>query len=137
MGCSSGRLKQAGLYEPSGAIWGYLMAGCPAAVANLWDVTDRDIDRFAQAVLQQWAGSNNSTNRSGQAQPAAGASRSSSMRAADSSDDAEGHSDHHGGVKMCSAVAASKQACRLPHLIGAAAVCYGLPTYIGQSSSCQ
>lgn len=27
MGCSSGRLKQAGLYEPSGAIWGYLMAG--------------------------------------------------------------------------------------------------------------
>jgi separase len=27
MGCSSGRLRQMGLYEPSGAIWGYLLAG--------------------------------------------------------------------------------------------------------------
>lgn len=27
MGCSSGRLKQAGVFEPSGAIWGYLTAG--------------------------------------------------------------------------------------------------------------
>ena len=24
----------------------YLLAGCPALVANLWDVTDRDIDKF-------------------------------------------------------------------------------------------
>jgi separase len=48
MGCSSGRLRGGGGggglgggYEPSGAIWSYLLAGCPAAVANLWDVTDR------------------------------------------------------------------------------------------------
>jgi separase len=50
MGCSSGRLRGGdggdsggggGGYEPSGAIWAYLLAGCPAAVANLWDVTDR------------------------------------------------------------------------------------------------
>jgi hypothetical protein len=27
MGCSSGRLRQMGLYEPCGAIWGYLLAG--------------------------------------------------------------------------------------------------------------
>lgn len=27
MGCSSGRLKQLGLYEPSGPIWDYLTAG--------------------------------------------------------------------------------------------------------------
>jgi separase len=56
MGCSSGRLRQAGLYEPSGPILGYLMAGCPTAVANLWDVTDRDIDRFAEQVLDCWGG---------------------------------------------------------------------------------
>ena len=31
-------------------------AGCPAAVANLWDVTDLDIDRFARGVLDQWLG---------------------------------------------------------------------------------
>lgn len=31
-------------------------AGCPTAVANLWDVTDVDIDRFARGVLDQWLG---------------------------------------------------------------------------------
>jgi len=41
MGCSSGRLRENGKYEPGGAIWSYLLGGCPAAVANLWDVTDR------------------------------------------------------------------------------------------------
>lgn len=29
-------------------------AGCPAAIANLWDVTDRDIDRFSQSLLDCW-----------------------------------------------------------------------------------
>lgn len=33
-----------------------LFPGCPAAVANLWDVTDVDIDRFARGVLDQWLG---------------------------------------------------------------------------------
>ena len=27
MGCSSGRLREAGLYEVAGPIWGYMMAG--------------------------------------------------------------------------------------------------------------
>jgi len=27
MGCSSGRLRDQGAYEPSGAIWSYLLAG--------------------------------------------------------------------------------------------------------------
>lgn len=36
MGCSSGRLRQMGLYEPSGAIWGYLLAGEAAAVLVFW-----------------------------------------------------------------------------------------------------
>jgi len=32
----------------------YLLAGCPAIVANLWDVTDKDIDRFSESLLKQW-----------------------------------------------------------------------------------
>ncbi|KAK4193652.1 Separin [Podospora australis] len=47
MGCSSAALVEAGEFEPSGPAWNYLMAGCPAVVGTLWDVTDRDIDRFA------------------------------------------------------------------------------------------
>ncbi|KAK9808987.1 hypothetical protein WJX72_007397 [[Myrmecia] bisecta] len=54
MGCSSGRLAQHGRYEPGGPVLAYLLAGCPAAVANLWDVTDRDIDRFSSALLERW-----------------------------------------------------------------------------------
>ena len=57
MGCSSGRLVSVNAsedefapssvyhYEPDGAIISYLCAGAPCIVANLWDVTDHDIDR--------------------------------------------------------------------------------------------
>lgn len=31
-----------------------MLGGCPSAVANLWDVTDRDIDRFSEALLTSW-----------------------------------------------------------------------------------
>ena len=66
MGCSSGRLREhGGEFEPTGkatpscavvsAVAGaplaYLAAGCPCLVANLWDVTDRDIDRFCKEVV--------------------------------------------------------------------------------------
>jgi len=48
MGCGSGALKGVGnqsLFEPGGAVLGYLFAGSPAVVGNLWSVTDRDLDR--------------------------------------------------------------------------------------------
>ena len=57
MGCSSGRLVSTNAaqddfaplrdyhFEPDGAIISYLCAGAPCVVANLWDVTDRDIDK--------------------------------------------------------------------------------------------
>jgi len=54
MGCSSGKLMVGGECEPRGMVLNYLLAGCPAIVANLWDVTDKDIDRFSESVLKQW-----------------------------------------------------------------------------------
>jgi separase len=71
-------------------------------VANLWDVTDKDIDRFSQAVLTSWI---------------SGSSSSSDAAAAGGA----------GGADMSAAVAAARAACKLPHLVGAAPVCYGLP----------
>lgn len=56
MGCSSGRLKGHGDFEPSGMVSSYLAAGSPAVVANLWDVTDRDIDRYSVALLEAFVG---------------------------------------------------------------------------------
>lgn len=54
MGCSSGKLMVGGKCEPRGMVLNYLLAGCPAIVANLWDVTDKDIDRFSESLLKQW-----------------------------------------------------------------------------------
>ncbi|KAK3380282.1 peptidase family C50-domain-containing protein [Lasiosphaeria ovina] len=54
MGCSSARLADAGEFEVYGPAWNYMMAGCPAVVGTLWDVTDRDIDRFAARLLEEW-----------------------------------------------------------------------------------
>ncbi|PYH31087.1 C50 family peptidase [Aspergillus neoniger CBS 115656] len=54
MGCSSGALTEAGEYEPYGTPMNYLHAGSPALVATLWDVTDKDIDRFAKSTLEKW-----------------------------------------------------------------------------------
>eukprot|EP00887_Chlorella_sp_A99_P003555 scaffold7.g3555.t1 len=119
MGCSSGRLHGAGggtagaaaprlHYDPAGPVLAYLLAGCPAAVANLWDVTDKDIDRFSQALLTRWLSSGGSEQRQ------------------EGTDDVSG-----GGQKpqdACAAVAEARGVCKLPHLIGAAPVCYGIPT---------
>ncbi|KAL4888355.1 peptidase family C50-domain-containing protein [Aspergillus ambiguus] len=54
MGCSSGTLTEAGEYEPYGTPMNYLHAGSPALVATLWDVTDKDIDRFAKSTFEKW-----------------------------------------------------------------------------------
>ncbi|KAJ8417624.1 hypothetical protein AAFF_G00224670 [Aldrovandia affinis] len=53
-GCSSAALAVNGELEGVGVIINYLMAGCPLVLGNLWDVTDRDIDRFTKALLQSW-----------------------------------------------------------------------------------
>ncbi|KAG2136721.1 peptidase family C50-domain-containing protein [Suillus clintonianus] len=50
-GCSSGSLKEMGDFDRVGTPFNYMLAGCPLLVANLWDVTDRDIDKFSQAVF--------------------------------------------------------------------------------------
>ncbi len=64
MGCSSGKLRNAGEYDPTGIAINYLLAGAPgmrvyvhvliplAVVANLWDVTDGDIDRYFLELLE-------------------------------------------------------------------------------------
>uniref|UniRef100_A0A8C1V4L2 separase n=1 Tax=Cyprinus carpio TaxID=7962 RepID=A0A8C1V4L2_CYPCA len=61
-GCSSAALSVHGHQEGTGIILSYLTAGCPLVLGNLWDVTDRDLDRFTSALLQSWlsAGSGSS-----------------------------------------------------------------------------
>lgn len=54
MGCSSGKLRSAGDFEPIGMALSYILSGSPAVVGNLWDVTDADIDRYCIELLDSW-----------------------------------------------------------------------------------
>ncbi|KAL2866233.1 C50 family peptidase [Aspergillus lucknowensis] len=100
MGCSSGTLTEAGEYEPYGTPMNYLQAGSPALVATLWDVTDKDIDRFAKATFERWG-------------------------LLDPCGDEVGEDDAK--VALDAAVSQSRQACVLKYLNGAAPVVYGVP----------
>lgn len=107
MGCSSGALKDAGEFEPYGPVGNYLIAGAPAVVATLWDVTDRDIDAFALEMVEGWG----------------------LMGAAGNKGKAKG-GEKQGGRSLVEAVRSGREACVLRYLNGAAAVVYGIPVYV-------
>jgi separase len=106
MGCSSGALVPRGDFPPAGAALAYLAAGCASLVANLWDVTDKDIDRFAEALLHAWL---QHAAADGGGQQGAGAGAATAV---------------HTGLED------ARRACKLRALTGAAPVCYGLPTLL-------
>lgn len=149
MGCSSGRLSPRGDYEPVGVPLWYLMSGCPTAIANLWDVTDGDIDRFSRVILNNWLESDG-------AQAKAVIDGNSKMKNPIESQSQKGKKR---GQKLCktakdcanqpvsipdkcfsreartaSHIGEGRNTCRLPNLIGASPVCYGIPTLIKKKS---
>lgn len=123
-GCSSGSLKDMGDFDRTGTPHNYMLAGwcvvtlsygvialidvvcSPSLVANLWDVTDRDIDKFAQSVLEKI-----SLNAEGVHRWGTGTEPSDS-------------------TSVVSAVARSREVCKLKYLTGAAPVVYGIPFYL-------
>ena len=144
MGCSSGSLTLNGCYAPNGAPLSYLLAGSPVIVANLWEVTDKDIDRFGKAVLDAWFKErlNSSTDcakcslvaelealslrgRKGNAKKKLPRKK---LPEACEKDSVANHCDHRPMVG--SFMGQAREACILPYLIGASPVCYGVPTGI-------
>ena len=106
MGCSSGALTEAGEFEPYGPPISYMHAGAPALVATLWDVTDKDIDRFAKSTFEEW-GLFDVKSCKGKARPRTKERKTS----------------------LVEAVARGKGACNLKYLTAAAVVVYGVPVY--------
>ncbi|OVA03751.1 Peptidase C50 [Macleaya cordata] len=149
MGCSSGCLSLMGSYNPQGAVLSYLLAGSPAIIANLWEVTDKDIDRFGKAMLNAWLqersndssdnapcslvvqefGSMNiSSSSKGNAKKKVSRGKKlkdDSNNLLESSKDSCGHRPMIGSF-----MSQAREACTLPLLIGASPVCYGVPTSI-------
>jgi separase len=111
-GCSSGRLSIQGVHDPAGAVLNYLIGGAPFVVANLWDVTDRDIDRLSVDCMKRVFDSDTAT-------------------AADNSNSSARMPNHRNCPSsvnsLGSAVAAARTVCKLKNAVGSAAVLYGLP----------
>ncbi|KAG6831576.1 hypothetical protein H0H87_004795 [Tephrocybe sp. NHM501043] len=102
-GCSSGALREMGDFDRVGTPYNYMLAGSPCLVANLWDVTDRDIDKFSQSVFDRIG------------LTAAGV---------------EKWGRKEGQISIVDAVGQSRDSCKLKYLTGAAPVVYGIPFYM-------
>lgn len=74
----------------------------PTLIANIWDVTDRDIDKFAQSVFERLRLTKEGVDRR----------------------------KDGGGTSAVTAVAQSRDSCKLKYLTGAAPVVYGIPFYL-------
>lgn len=109
VGCSSGRLKPAGEFDPQGVVIDYLMAGSSCIVANLWDVTDKDIDRLTEHALRRWG--------------LCSSKKAERILNFDRKEDCA-------LIPLTKAVAEGRDCCVLPYLVGAAAVVYGIPAYL-------
>ena len=124
MGCSSGALTEAGEFEPYGTPMNYMHAGSPALLATLWDVTDKDIDRFSETVLEKWG-------LFGGAHPAIFSSpvkkgpKQKGKAKAQKVEDVTGDP-----TSLDQAVATARDNCILRYLNGAAPVVYGVPVYL-------
>ncbi|KAK4958466.1 separin protein [Elasticomyces elasticus] len=168
MGCSSGAVTEYGELEPSAVPFAYLMAGgngnavpesttevtpakkCMAVVATLWDVTDKDIDRFSLAMGEAWGLWPSSaasklpakTPRKREKfsvapttpQRAPKTPKRSKTPAPAAKTPARSRSRPGGDDRKCGlveAVAKSRDACYLRYLNGAAVVVYGVPVWLG------
>lgn len=148
MGCSSGSLMVNGTYAPLGAPIFYLLAGSPATVSNLWDVTDRDIDRFGKVMVDSWLqetartkGVCESCNHVvselesltiGNKRNCSVAKTRRKASKGKKGQDSEKCTckENSKSVSLASFMAKARDACTLPFLVGASPVCYGVPTMI-------
>eukprot|EP00961_Rhodomonas_salina_P183354 2474864-Rhodomonas_salina.1 len=118
MGCGSARLRPQGVLEPRGMVLNYMLGGCPLAIGNLWDVSDRDIDRFADCLLRRAVLP--VLPPPTEAPPAAVAEPNKSLNFSEAV-------DQERSQNLVEGVAAARGAVRMKHLIGAAPVCFGIP----------
>ena len=124
MGCSSGVLTVTGDFEPYGTPVNYMHAGSPALLATLWDVTDKDIDRYSIDVLQQWGLIE--VESSSPFRP----SKDKGKRKGKEKQPKEALSLGGDHLSLTEAAARSRKSCFLRYLNGAAPVIYGVPVWL-------
>ncbi len=139
MGCSSAKMVEAGNFESYGMPNVYVHGGSAAVVGTLWDVTDRDLDRFAMRGLSLWGLIDEPAEEVGAKVKAKGKAqgRKEAKRDEDGglqlADKWKGtiKEERRGKVALDEAVSAGRETCRLRYLNGAAVVVYGVPVVLG------
>lgn len=127
MGCSSGILHETGEYEPYGTPMSYMQAGCPALLATLWDVTDKDIDRYSSQVLEKWGLFSHEAQTDLKSPVKRGSKQKGKSKLTKHTETPE---DPQNPMSLVEAAARSRDSCFLRYLNGAAPVVYGIPVYI-------
>ncbi|CAK7220301.1 separin protein [Sporothrix bragantina] len=123
MGCSSAGLNYNGEFELHGPVWDYMMAGCPAVVGTLWDVTDKDIDRFAGQAFEEWGlvsrGAFDDSSKD-----------SKNNKSSKSSKKTSSTSPTRATASLVEAIMRARDAPRFRYLTAAAVCVYGIPVYL-------
>ena len=99
-GCSSGRLKPCGVYDPSGPALHYLLSGSPFVVGNLWDMTSGDLDELSMQFMK------------------------SCLPPCDVR--SKGRNEEESGLDMGNALVQARNVCRFKYANGCAPVVYGI-----------
>lgn len=124
MGCSSAGLNYNGEFELHGPVWDYMLAGCPAVVGTLWDVTDKDIDRFAGQAFEGWGlvpqGAFDEKDKAGKRTGPSSNKRTASPSAQPTRSTAS----------LVEAIVRARDAPRFLYLTSAAVCVYGIPVYL-------
>ena len=113
----------------------------PALLANLWDVTDRDIDRLSYGVFSRWGlcegrpksrGSEDAPfePERGMGLDFGGVSVGERKRRLEASIKGKKSIFSRAGVSLTEALAAAREDCTLKYLNGAAPVIYGVPVFL-------
>ena len=129
----------------------YLAAGAPAVVGTLWDVTDKDIDRWSLDCLKRWGlfeeeekgrplpeSPTKKPRGRGKGKKALDVGTTtqrrtkSKLRSLDDGGDAEElrGGETKGKVSLDQAAALARDKCLMKYLNGAAPVVYGIPVYL-------
>ncbi|MCJ1403322.1 hypothetical protein MMC11_006545 [Xylographa trunciseda] len=133
MGCSSGTLTEEGEYESHGVPMTYLQAGAQAVVGTLWDVTDKDIDRFSMSVLDNW-GLFEHSSESQDRNPSKAVKGKGRVRAGLAAMRDVENTPQTRMVSLDQAIAKGREACFLKYLNGAAPVMYGTPVFVSSGT---
>ncbi|KAJ3104491.1 hypothetical protein HK100_004049 [Physocladia obscura] len=126
MGCSSGKLSAPGEFDIAGTALNYLMGGSPAVVGNLWDVTDKDIDRFSRKMLTDLE-LLNETDFDNERKK-----RATAFEVDDNEMERQFfrlEQNQKSAMSLSEAVAAARESCDMKFIVGAAPVVYGIPIF--------